>query len=279
MSAQPLVSVCIPVFNGEKFLRETIDCVLNQTYKNIELVFSDNCSTDGTVEIINSYRDDRIKLFKNPTNEGIYNNYVKVLKLGTGEYITFLGADDLMDLTCIEKSVKILEEDPSLVLINTHIQIINDLGEKIYTKKYFFGSGKLSRYWAIRSNLFYGSNLLGEPNGSLFLREAFQKIPEPLFSNSNNWTFDIDMKLELILQGETYMIPEPLGYFRISSNATSKKFPKFTHSRLFRQYAYNLYKDKRYKLSFFWVITATVNSLLLEFARNMFYLFFIRKKE
>ena len=276
MPNQPLVSVCIPVFNGEKFLKETIDCVLNQTYKNIELVFSDNYSTDNTVEIINSYKNDRIKLFKNQTNEGIYNNYVKVLKLGTGKYITFLGADDLMDFTCVEKSVKLLEEDSSLVLINTHIQIINDMGEKVYTKKYFFGSGKLNRYWAIRANLFYGSNLLGEPNGSLFLKSAFDKIPEPLFSNSNNWTFDIDMKLELILQGETFMIPEPLGYFRISSNSTSKKLPIFTQSRLFRKYAYNLYKDKRYNLSFFWVITATVNSIILEIARNIFYKLFIK---
>ena len=278
MPNQPLVSVCIPVFNGEKFLKETIDCVLNQTYKNIELVFSDNYSTDNTVEIINSYKNDRIKLFKNQSNEGIYNNYVKVLKLGTGKYITFLGADDLMDFTCVEKSVKLLEEDSSLVLINTHIQIINDMGEKVYTKKYFFGSGKLNRYWAIRSNLFYGSNLLGEPNGSLFLKSAFDKIPEPLFSNSNNWTFDIDMKLELILQGETFMIPEPLGYFRISSSSTSKKLPIFTQSRLFRKYAYNLYKDKRYNLSFFWVITATVNSIILEIARNIFYKLFIKNK-
>ncbi len=278
MPNQPLVSVCIPVFNGEKFLKETIDCVLNQTYKNIELVFSDNYSTDNTVEIINSYKNDRIKLFKNQTNEGIYNNYVKVLKLGTGKYITFLGADDLMDFTCVEKSVKLLEEDSSLVLINTHIQIINDMGEKVYTKKYFFGSGKLNRYWAIRANLFYGSNLLGEPNGSLFLKSAFDKIPEPLFSNSNNWTFDIDMKLELILQGETFMIPEPLGYFRISSSSTSKKLPIFTQSRLFRKYAYNLYKDKRYNLSFFWVITATVNSIILEIARNVFYKLFIKNK-
>lgn len=278
LTAEPLVSICIPVFNGEVFLKETLDCVLNQTYKNIEIIICDNCSTDRTIEIINSYKDSRIKLFQNQTNIGNFGNFQKVLSLGTGKFLTYLSADDLILPHTISLSVNIMENDPSIVLVNSFVDIINESGKRLYTKKYFFGSGKLSRYWAIRANFLYGSNLIGEPNGSLFLRSVYESIPEPKFKNSNSWTYDLDLKFELILNGDTFMVPEPLSKFRVSSQSTSVSVLRFKQSKLFSQYVSKLYKDKRYKLSFFWVITATISSFILQIMRNIFYFIFIKNK-
>lgn len=280
MSSQPLVSICIPVYNGEKFIDETVKDCLNQTYKNIEIIFSDNCSTDRTVEMIKRYNDPRIKIFSNDTNIGLLANFKKVFTYATGKYMSFLGADDGMEPTCIEKAVNILEapENKDIVLVNTFIQIINDENKTVFIKKFIFGSGKFSGKWGIRANFLYGSNTIGEPNGSVWRKETYDQIPEPKFRNGNTWTTDLDLKFELLLYGNTYVIPEPLGKFRLSQQSTSKKELKFAQAKLFREYAMALHKDKRYNLSYFFVITATVNSLLLEIARNVFYILFIKKK-
>lgn len=281
MQNGPLVSICIPVYNGDKFIDETIRCCIHQTYKNLEIIISDNCSTDKTIECIKRYKDPRIKIYSNETNIGLVANYRKALTYATGKYMAFLGADDGMELDAVEKEVAIMEapENKNVVLVNTYIKIINDESKVVFTKKFLFGGGPLSAYWGIRSNFLYGSNTIGEPNGSLFKREAYEKIPEPKFRNGNTWTLDLDMKFELMLLGDTYMIPEALGKFRISSQSTSNKELRFTQAKLFREYALAIYRDKRYRLSFFWVITAAVNSWLLQIARNMFYIFFIKKKK
>src|SRR6478672_8774736 len=101
--SSPLVSICIPVYNGERFIDDTIKCCINQTYTNIEILFSDNCSTDGTIARIKSYNDPRIKIFSNETNIGLVANYRKALSYASGKYMGFLGADDGMDITAVEK--------------------------------------------------------------------------------------------------------------------------------------------------------------------------------
>jgi len=276
---QPLVSICIPVYNGDKFIDETVQCCLSQTYKNIEVIFSDNCSTDKTIELIKKYNDPRIKIFSNQTNIGLLANFKKCFTYATGKYMSFLGADDGMEPTCIEKAVKILEapENKDIVLVNTYIQIINNESKLVFTKKFIFGGGRFSGKWGIRSNFLWGSNTIGEPNGSVWRKETYDKLPEPKFRNGNTWTTDLDMKFELMLYGDTYVIPEPLGKFRLSNQSTSKKELKFAQAKLFREYALALYRDKRYDMSYFFVITATINSLLLEIGRNLFYILFVKK--
>lgn len=277
----PLVSICIPVYNGEKFIDETVLCCINQTYKNLEIIFSDNCSTDNTLARIRAFNDPRIKIYSNETNIGLVGNYRKVFTYATGKYIAFLGADDGMELDTVEKEVAIMESEKhkNVVLVNSYIQIINDESKTVFTKKFIFGGGPLSAYWGIRSNFLYGSNTIGEPNGSLFKKEAYDKIPEPKFRNGNTWTLDLDMKFELMLLGDSYMIPEPLGKFRISSQSTSNKELRFSQARLFREYAKNIYRDKRYHLSYGWVIITSITSFLLQIARNLFYILFIKDKK
>jgi hypothetical protein len=212
---------------------------------------------------------------------GIKYNYLKVFTYATGKYMTFMGADDGMSLDAIEKSVRVME-DPNNVdvsVVNGYISIINDKSKQVYLKKFIFGTGKFSSYWAIRSNFLYGSNNIGEPNGTLFKRKDYLNIPEPKLEKGNNWTFDLDMLLELLLQGKLYVLPETIGKFRISAQSTSNKELRFDQARLFREYTLSIYRDKRYHLSFFWVIIAFINSFLLQIARNLFYKIFINSKK
>lgn len=94
---EPLISVALCTYNGEKFLLEQMDSILAQTYKNLEIIIVDDCSADKTTEIINVYaeKDKRIKLFRNDANLGFNKNFEKALSLTSGEYLSISDQDDI----------------------------------------------------------------------------------------------------------------------------------------------------------------------------------------
>ena len=111
---QPLVSIGIPVYNGERSIKQALDALRAQTYDNLELVISDNASTDKTREICLEYaaKDRRIRYFRNPVNIGLFENFRRVVTLATGEYFMWAAADDLKPPTAVEHCVQaILRND------------------------------------------------------------------------------------------------------------------------------------------------------------------------
>lgn len=94
---EPLISVALCTYNGEKFLQEQMDSILAQTYKNLEIVVVDDGSTDKTIDIINAYtdKDNRIKLFRNEANLGFNKNFEKAISLTSGEYVAISDQDDI----------------------------------------------------------------------------------------------------------------------------------------------------------------------------------------
>ena len=107
-----LVSIVVPVYNAEKFLKDTIKTVTNQTYENWELLLVDDCSTDKSVKIIMEYqqKDKRIKLFLNSKNSGAAISRNKGIEESRGRYIAFLDADDLWEPKKLEKQVAFMQE-------------------------------------------------------------------------------------------------------------------------------------------------------------------------
>ena len=110
---QDLVSIIVPVYNAERFLEDTINTVLNQTYKNWELILVDDCSTDKSVDIINKYskKDKRVKLFKNKVNSKAAVSRNNGIKKSSGRYLCFLDADDLWDKQKLEKQVNFMKNN------------------------------------------------------------------------------------------------------------------------------------------------------------------------
>ena len=95
------VSIVIPAYNGEKYIKETLDSWLNQSYEKIEIIVADDCSVDGTVEILKSYGN-KIKLTVNKVNQGIVKN-INNMTLGLdSDYVIFLGHDDVLPQNHIE---------------------------------------------------------------------------------------------------------------------------------------------------------------------------------
>ena len=124
----PLVSIGLPVFNGEKIIEKTIINILSQTYKNIEVIISDNGSFDNTIKIIEKYnkRFLNLKVVKSKINRGSIWNFNKVFLESNGKYFCWFAADDFRSATFIEECVKVLEKNHNTVLCQSLTKIFVD---------------------------------------------------------------------------------------------------------------------------------------------------------
>ena len=124
----PMLSIGMPVFNGEKYLKEALDSILNQTFKDFELIISDNASTDRTKQICLEYmiKDNRIRYHQNKTNVGAANNYNHVFELSTGKYFKWTAYDDVLAPEYLQECVSILDKDPSIVMCHSKASCIDE---------------------------------------------------------------------------------------------------------------------------------------------------------
>ena len=133
---EKLVSIVLPVYNGEKYLRESIDSVLCQTYQNWELLIVDDCSVDATPAIAKEYEsaDSRIKYFRNENNLRLPRNLNKGFSLTKGEYLTWTSDDNRFYPTAIERMVAALQNNPNAQFVFASCRYID--GEGKFIKDY-----------------------------------------------------------------------------------------------------------------------------------------------
>ena len=123
-----LISIVLPVYNGERFLRASIDSVLAQTYKNWELLVVDDCSTDSTAEIVQEYvhKDERIQYYKNEKNLRLPRNLNRGFSLARGNYLTWTSDDNVFWPTALEKMYNALKDDPVAQFAYASCDIIDE---------------------------------------------------------------------------------------------------------------------------------------------------------
>lgn len=128
----PLVSVIIPCYNTEKYVESAVRSIMSQTYKNLEIIITDDCSTDGTFSILQKLaaEDSRIKLYKNETNLKIVKTLNNMISQANGKYIARMDADDVSLPERIEKQVDFLEKHKDYGFCGTNVFYINENGEK-----------------------------------------------------------------------------------------------------------------------------------------------------
>jgi glycosyltransferase involved in cell wall biosynthesis len=127
------VTILMPVYNSEKFLREAIDSILNQSFKNFEFIIIDDGSTDSSKEIIETYKDPRIKYFNNKENMGVARTLNRGIRLAKGEYIARMDADDISHSDRLRLQVKFLDQHPNYSLIASKVEVIDNSGKKLGT--------------------------------------------------------------------------------------------------------------------------------------------------
>jgi len=203
----PLVSIGFPVYNGGKYMKVAIDSLLCQSYKNFELIISDNASNDNTEEICREYekKDNRVVYVRNEKNLGATNNFNNLVFLSKGKYFKWAQHDDKHDLSYIEKCVKVLESDETIILCHVLDKKIDSegkiTGEYVYDKIDFFSPVKrfksiigmkqetwlyihgLLRTKDLKKTRLYGDFISADRVllSELALQGRFYKIPEYLF--------------------------------------------------------------------------------------------------
>jgi len=135
---KPRVSIGLPVFNGEKYLRQALNSILAQTYQNFELIISDNASTDRTPRICRDYaaQDSRIHYYRNKRNLGATRNYNRAFELSSGEYFKWAAHDDVLAPEFLSSCVSVLDQEPSIVLCHSKTARIDENGVVVGTDNY-----------------------------------------------------------------------------------------------------------------------------------------------
>ncbi len=219
-NSKDLVSICIPVFNGENTIRDTLLSAINQTYENIEIVVVDNCSEDNTVNIVQANMSGHIRLYQNSENLGMVGNWNKCLEYAKGEYITILCADDLLNRDCIEKKVNIMRENKDVVMVFSASEIINENGTSLM-KRRIFNNNKIMEGKKISLRSYREKNLFGEPSNVLFRKSALNETGG--FDASMYYSADWDMWLKIANTGKVGYISEVLMKYRVSKNNQTSK--------------------------------------------------------
>lgn len=207
-----LVSIGLPVFNGDNYLAEAIESVLGQTYKNFELLISDNASTDKTGEICQRYasQDNRIRYYKNDHNLGANPNFNRLVALASGTFFKWMAHDDLVSPDYLEKAIAKMDSHPDAVVCHTAVKMIDERGNRICTNE-----NKLQGTASLRVYDRLGALILEDPNCqsvfALFRTNILRRTR--LFHIGHNG--DRLLMVELALQGPLVHINEPLFWNRI----------------------------------------------------------------
>ena len=157
------VSILMPMYNSEKYIKESINSILNQEYKNFELIIVDDGSIDSSIEIVKEYNDSRIKLYENIENKGLPYTRNKLLSLATGEYIALLDSDDIALKNRIKAQVEFLEKNKNIDIVGSSAIIFG----KYKIEK---ASKVITGIDDIKCNLMFGNCML---NSTIMMRKEF----------------------------------------------------------------------------------------------------------
>ena len=204
----PLVSIVITSFNREKYIEDAIKTSLSQNYQNIEVIISDNCSTDSTKEIIKKYLSDpRIKYYVNKTNIGMNANFLKATnELSNGKYITYVSSDDyLINENFITEAIIRIKKYPNIALVHS----VNMM-ENTFTNEKFVDSSYISL-----KDKFYNKDYV---SGDI----VFQEFPKMHSISMGGTLFDRKKLIEIkpfnneVLSGDVWIILHLLQFTNVS---------------------------------------------------------------
>lgn len=150
----PKISVILSVYNGERYLKQSIESILEQTFADFEFIIMDDGSSDGSFRIIRGYDDDRIKVIRNEVRNGLTKSLNKALKKARGKYVARQDADDISLPSRFEEQIEFFERHPETALLGTSIFIMDEKGRILEEKK---ACPRPSRNLLKRNEIFHGS--------------------------------------------------------------------------------------------------------------------------
>jgi glycosyltransferase involved in cell wall biosynthesis len=207
--------VVVAVYNGSLYLGETIQSVLDQTFKDFELILVDDCSTDNSVDIIKSYTDPRIKLVQNSQNLGVVKNTNLGIAIARGRYIAFLGHDDICVPERLQTQYDCMENNPSISFCGSWMETFGSTNQIItYPNK----------QEVINSKLLF-STTFGAPSVMMRKRDFWEN--KLIYRDSYKCAEDYDLWVSASIRGlKSTNIPQVLVKYRVHDKQMSNKFSR-----------------------------------------------------
>jgi len=219
-SSAPKVTIGVPVYNGERFLAETLRCLVGQTYGAIEILIFDNASTDGTSDICRQFakEDARVRYVSYPVNVGSAGNTRRLGAVAKGKYFKLANADDLCEPDLVESCVRVLEADPGVVLCCGQSRLIDANGVPIrdyHDDMHISGEDIVDRFYRVVSKIRLTNSLQGVARADFMCR---------YLSNYGSYDgADMVVLASAALWDKIHQIPRVLFHRRIHEWSTSSK--------------------------------------------------------
>jgi glycosyltransferase involved in cell wall biosynthesis len=244
-----LVTIGIPFYNTESYIENCVQSIINQTYKNIEIILLDDGSKDKSIEKVKKFNDPRIKIISDGENKGLIFRLNQLIDMAQGEYFARMDADDIMFPSRIEKQLEILEENDSIHVVHSDAVSINDKNEILGYRN----SAEISSVQDILDRKV-------PIHPTVLARTSwFRKYH---YSKQYHWIEDFELWNRSSKETTFYSIREPLLFYREISQNNSKKFlASLPSKRLFM---------KEYKLPF----SYSFSFIYVNYLKFIFYKFF-----
>lgn len=222
MSRNALVTVGLGVYNGERWVAETIDSILKQSFQNFVLLISDNCSTDATFDICRRYAaiDPRVWLVQPPRNVGAAENFNRMCRMAVGKYFKYASCGDTCAPDFLLRCVEVLERHDDVVVCCPKVALVDD--ETGVAEAYPHGLHLMQERPLERLKAFHGSLHLNNAEQGLIRLSVLRKTRlQGAYVGS-----DVNFMAELALRGKFYEVPEPLFFRRHGRRSTSVRRSK-----------------------------------------------------
>jgi len=259
MIDNPLVSICVPTYNSSAYLRQSLDSIAAQTYKNIEVIIGDNASTDDTVAIANEYAACHgFRVFVNERNIGALNNWNLLLERVRGVYVAIYHSDDVYEPTIVDESVKALGGNDNVAMVGTMANVIDGKGKFRYPYNLPDGIRKLKKSVYSFDEVMLGALMSGGDRVFLVTPSLMVKksVYEEFgrFDDTRRSAGDYEMWLRIAIKYDVAIIDRKLINYRIHENQGSelelrKNIEIPDNVPIFRKYREHILNKKVRKLS------------------------------
>ena len=209
MNHRPLISVVMPVYDCVLYLEQSINSILKQTFEDFELIIIEDCSSDGTVDVLRKFVDPRIKIINNQSNEGVSKSTNKGFKLARGKYIARMDGDDIAVKDRFEKQLRILENNPDIFVCGGLVKYLGGTNSII---KYKETNREIVTELLISCSVCMGT--------AMFRRKELKSY---FYDEKKRSGEDYDFWSKIVGLGEFYNIQEVLLLYRVHENQASKK--------------------------------------------------------
>jgi glycosyltransferase involved in cell wall biosynthesis len=231
MTSKPMISVIMPAYNVEKYVVASIESILNQTFTDFELIIVDDCSTDGTAEIVNNYvgKDERIIFLKNDVNMFATSTRNRAIRIARGKYIAIQDSDDISFPNRLSEEFDYLEKHSDIYLLGSGATLINMEGKVIGSFHPLTDSAKIVEQLE-KKNCIYHPTVMFRNDGTLYREKIY-------------YAEDYDLYLNILSRGyKIAQLAKPLLHYRILSTAVSKS--KGGYAGMFSQKVRDFYFER-----------------------------------